>query len=734
MKLEFTNKMKGASKSKFNNVTNAKNRQCLSADGFSLLPSALRPCLFCLVSVLASVSLALEINTNTVSASTYSISMNVPSSLTIDASAAGIGAKVTESDITVISTCPSGYTVNIVGPSDTTLYKDGDSSNSESNNSTNYIEASTGTKNNPVGITGSNLNTWGYTLTHGNNINNDTFIGLTDTFTELTTSAEATTSSGTTIPVYYGVSVSADRAAGTYKMTSNAPITYALVTSLDCTSYQVAFNSNGGSGTMQNQRIAEETATALTTNSFTGPSATPYFGGWNTAADGSGTDYTNGETVTDLAAVGQTINLYAQWTDCPANKICYDKNDTAVVGNAAGTMGNQSATSNTDNTLMASNFSLANYGFAGWSKKANADTSMNDDDNDGNYEYNYTIYGPNATINPGNLSAGGMKLYAVWVPLAKDKDNNNLTFQTSGLLTKQLTDTANDTLASKPNGYVTALKDERDNQVYAIAKLADDNYWMIENLRLDNNSTTPNWGNDNLSQGFGGVFHGLADAETASFSNSTVANSLYSTDGSNGTYNITYTSNDPGSLGYRMPRYRKDNTSARASSPTSGTNTNIYSYGNYYTWAAAIASTLHYSSPTATDPNGKTSETAKTSICPSGWKLPYGRNTGNGSVSGGFSYLDTQMGGSGATANANTNPTGADRSKVWRGFPNNFLYSGYALSGYINDRGSYGYYWSSSANDNSYAYLLYLGSSYLYPGTGNINKFRGFTVRCVVGS
>ena len=412
--------------------------------------------------------------------------------------------------------------------------------------------------------------------------------------------------------------------------------------------------------------------------------------------------------------VHPNTNIPNQPYSCPANNICYYPN---AEGAETGTMGNQTITSTaTSATLIASNFSRAGYGFAGWNTE---------------YDGSGTFYGPNEDIEftAGDYSGvnGGLSLYAVWVKSTGYlQDWNGCSSLTAASYNNG---TINANLSS-----ITALTDKRDNQTYAVARLADGNCWMIENLRLDNNSTTPNWGNDNLSQGFGGVFHGLADAETASFSNSTVANSLYSTDGSNGTYNITYTSNDPGSLGYRMPRYRKDNTSARASSPTSGTNTNIYSYGNYYTWAAAIASTLHYSNPTATDPNGKTSETAGTSICPSGWKLPYGRNTGNGSISGGFSYLDAQMGGSGADANANTNPTGADRSKVWRSFPNNFLYSGYAGSGDISSRGSRGSYWSSSASNNNGVYGLFLNSSRLSPGTYYYYKHRGFTVRCVVDS
>ena len=38
-------------------------------------------------------------------------------------------------------------------------------------------------------------------------------------------------------------------------------------------------------------------------------------------------------------------------------------------------------------------------------------------------------------------------------------------------------------------GSVIALEDERDGNVYTVAKLADDNCWTIENLRLDLTNT-----------------------------------------------------------------------------------------------------------------------------------------------------------------------------------------------------------------------------------------------------
>lgn len=71
--------------------------------------------------------------------------------------------------------------------------------------------------------------------------------------------------------------------------------------------YTVTFNANGGSGTMQPQTFTEGEAKALTANAFTCAGLT--FGGWNTTVDGSGTVYTDGQTIT----VSSDMTLYAQW-------------------------------------------------------------------------------------------------------------------------------------------------------------------------------------------------------------------------------------------------------------------------------------------------------------------------------------------------------------------------------------------------------------------------------------
>jgi len=75
--------------------------------------------------------------------------------------------------------------------------------------------------------------------------------------------------------------------------------------------YTVAFDANGGDGTMADQPAVVGTPQALTANAYT--RAGSVFLGWATAADGAAT-YADGETVSDLdLADGATVTLYAVW-------------------------------------------------------------------------------------------------------------------------------------------------------------------------------------------------------------------------------------------------------------------------------------------------------------------------------------------------------------------------------------------------------------------------------------
>ena len=439
---------------------------------------------------------------------------------------------------------------------------------------------------------------------------------------------------------------------------------------------------------------------AVGTNPAVGSSISLTYGAYISTTQNAGTY----EGKVKFTLVHPATEVPAQPVACTAGKICYNANGS----NAVGTMAQQSAGNNASATLYPSNFSRQGYGFAGWSIT---------------YDYSDStgFYGPNETITtPADTSTNGLPLYAIWVKA-----------------TGVIQDWAG--CSTLTPGSVIALKDQRDDNVYAVSKLADGNCWMIENLRLNNDGSSNTTGA--LAQGYGGQFVGLANPESPWANNNSTANSLYSVNGADNTVNIG-TSN----AGYRFPRYNNQNTSSRANNTT--VSENIYSYGHYYTMAAAIADTADYT----TDDQSVTS----TSICPSGWHLPAGGRayasdsganvnvTGNPATfrdyyklsyhimgSATTAYEDTPNGGNSYYSSNTTNALGDTATKAFRRYPNNFVYSGNISSSSINGRGTYGSYWTSTIYSNEYGYRLDIYSSYVTPGTGYNYKNYGRTVRCL---
>ncbi|MCH4221337.1 MAG: InlB B-repeat-containing protein, partial [Eggerthellaceae bacterium] len=80
--------------------------------------------------------------------------------------------------------------------------------------------------------------------------------------------------------------------------------------------YKIAFNANAASGvtgTMVDQPMTYDVAANLNANGYTRPGYT--FTGWNTVADGSGTNYTDQTSAKNLTATNNdSVTLYAQWT------------------------------------------------------------------------------------------------------------------------------------------------------------------------------------------------------------------------------------------------------------------------------------------------------------------------------------------------------------------------------------------------------------------------------------
>ena len=124
--------------------------------------------------------------------------------------------------------------------------------------------------------------------------------------------------------------------------------------------YTVAFNKNDNdaTGSMSNQLFDYGVSQNLTTNGFTKTGYT--FTGWNTKADGTGTAYLDGASVSNLTATNNgTITLYAQWI-INSYTISYDANG------GTGTMSNQSVNCNSQVTLNQNTFTKTGYSFTGW--------------------------------------------------------------------------------------------------------------------------------------------------------------------------------------------------------------------------------------------------------------------------------------------------------------------------------------------------------------------------------
>ena len=392
---------------------------------------------------------------------------------------------------------------------------------------------------------------------------------------------------------------------------------------------------------------------------------------------------------------------------CPACYICYAPNADDVVGNmnvlgadqdtTTGTgqayagdpdsiIGYQEVDSyylNNDAHLASPNFKRVGYGFAGWNTDPNG---------------NGTMYGPNQDFTPGDISTEGVAMYAQWVP-----SSGNLQGWTG--------------CNALPQGKVIALTDTRDNNTYAVAKLADGKCWMIENLRLDNNmtGTISSANTDNPASGFTSLI-ASSDSWCTQYNSAACTDQiLLNNNNTNiGGANASGTDLVPGPNKW-----------------ASGDKWEWYSYGNYYNWYTATAGNGTYSIST-------NNQSVNGSICPSGWTLPIGGDKANEDNNDwwqlavnviGAEPLNTSSSNSPYYTN-NSNTEGSDASNALRSYPNNFTYSGNWNGSSAGVRGYVGYYWSRSSSSSYFAYLLYLYSTDVFP-SGSSYKYYGYSARCL---
>ena len=260
--------------------------------------------------------------------------------------------------------------------------------------------------------------------------------------------------------------------------------------------------------------------------------------------------------------------------------------------------------------------------------------------------------------------------------------------------------------ASIPVGTEGQLIDSRDNKPYWVAKLADGNCWMTQNLDFD--ITTNN------------VVPETSNVEAAWNSSSTyppqsTSTTIFNSYGESDTYSY-----DPGDY------YLSGGTGTKIAidcSVVNGDENCHYHLGNLYQYNAATTGEGAIDEGWYYDRDSYSyKKEIEHSICPKGWVLPYdgGSYGSNRSFHNLFSAYGISL-----SSSATLLPQ----------YPFYFVKSGYIYSGALESGGSSGAYWASvvglDEDEDKKAYLLYFGGSVIELSNDVGTLYEGASVRCV---
>jgi uncharacterized repeat protein (TIGR02543 family) len=251
-------------------------------------------------------------------------------------------------------------------------------------------------------------------------------------------SGTAPPSSGTTYPTYStqpvvgntgftngalvfgGWNTAANGSGTSYPVGSNItmipsyfPITLYAQWINPATTYTLTYDANsaaGGSGTAPASPTtysSKQTATILgNTGPFTNSDPTKIFYGWNTAANGTGTSYPVGSTIT----MNANKTLYAQWGNSPLVTVTYDANGAS--GGSVPAAPTDYPTGVQVSVLGQGSLTRPGYTFLGWNSSSTGAGSL--------YAPGYTFSSKTAT------------LYAQWAPGSTIKSCAPTDTQTTG--------------------------------------------------------------------------------------------------------------------------------------------------------------------------------------------------------------------------------------------------------------------------------------------------------------
>ncbi|MBR3143753.1 hypothetical protein IKF12_00930 [Candidatus Saccharibacteria bacterium] len=268
-----------------------------------------------------------------------------------------------------------------------------------------------------------------------------------------------------------------------------------------------------------------------------------------------------------------------------------------------------------------------------------------------------------------------------------------------------------------PNdGDIVTLYDKRDGAAYTIGKLADDNYWMLDNLAIDLVSVPLSTlkGNTNATDTSLEYLKGVLTRDP-----NNDPDGYYATAGV-----VEWSSYTSYSAPLISSSGSCSNSSECANDPTTGLwnkNSVVTGFGLgsskigiYYNYCAATAGSYCYGNGESA---GASLGNATSDVCPSGWRMPTGGWDKGEYYELGIAY--------GLSSDQEEDDGGNTGLKYNLSTP----FSG--LRGITHSsQGVEGYFWSSTRWGNDSSYLLHTTSTYSSTRTG-VNRIAGFSIRCL---
>lgn len=247
----------------------------------------------------------------------------------------------------------------------------------------------------------------------------------------------------------------------------------------------------------------------------------------------------------------------------------------------------------------------------------------------------------------------------------------------------------------------TQVVDVRDQKIYWVAKLRDGNCWMTQNLDFDitENNVVPETSNVEVAWN-----------SSSAYPPQVTSTEIFTSSGDNDAYSY-----DPGDYYIEGGMGSNNVKPAECETGNGGVNCH-YHLGNFYQWSAATAGAAN------TDLNHDIAQ----SVCPKGWRMPaIDDNYGDKNLS--FSKLTNAYG--------VTNHADGISDTNLRASPLYFVRTGRVIVdennvGVAEKIGDNGYYWSTLADESSYARVMAFWGSYVGP-RHNLKRSYGQSVRCV---